>query len=187
MKNMKKTIVCIVVGIFLIATVLPTVYAEELEGTIKAEILPNWIGIIAPVINLTENQTIELDVNGSEDDFSINQTLRINLEKIGDFNRTVPFILPRYLIVQAFVLQKELLPVQTILRGKARKSFLLNEPLIGADENMSTPNVDISLNYPLENGTLSENLTIHVFAVGIFPAVSNENKRLSVYRLIMLK
>ena len=185
---MKKTIICGVVVVLFTAAALPTMGVVELEGTIEAEITTSWLGVVIPVVNLTENQTICLDVSGSNGNFYVNETLRINLGKTGNFTRRLPFILPRYLFVQVFVLQKKILPLRSIIRGKARKTFLLNDPLIGDDKNMSTPYIDISMNYQISEGIVSENLTMYVFAMGILPGSSNENKTVPLeYKKINLR
>ena len=64
----------------------------------------------------------------------------------------------------------------------------MNDPLIGDDKNMSTPYIDISMNYQISEGIVSENLTMYVFAMGILPGSSNENKTVPLeYKKINLR
>lgn len=168
---MKKKIIGGIVVFLLLATALPVAGMIELEGTVQAKFLPQWAGIVSPSMNLSEVQeiTISTGTNGS-----VNETLRINIEPILEYERF--FMLPRYLFATAFVLQSTFMPFPNIIRGRANKAFLINDPFIGGNNASTEYYLDIPLMYDIGEDTDSETLYLHVFAFGILPGGAYEAK-----------
>lgn len=169
---MKKKIISGLICMLLFAVVLPSVNSADLEGNIQSKLSSDWIGLVTPTMNLTENQTVSINTDSND---SVNDTLRINLEKIDNGTRD-SWLFPRYMFVQVLVMQNKVLPIMKICRGMSYKAFLMNDPiLIASNETSMDPYIDISLKYSIENTTTSENLTVYVFAMGLLPGSEQNN------------
>ena len=149
----------------LLATAMQAAGTVELDGTLKANMGAEWIGLITPEMNLTDNQSIIIDMGGTNE--TANETIRINIEKFVDNNRMFAF--PRYMVVAAAIMQNKLLPATSIIRGYNFKTVLMNEPLIGGG-NESELFLDIPYSHTISGDLpMSENLSLYIYAAGILP------------------
>ena len=167
MKKLIGGLVCVL----LLVTGLPAAATIELEGTIQAEMPAQWTGLVTPSINLTVDQSVAIAMGSNN---SVNETLRIQVEKVVNYERF--FLLPRYLFVQVLVLQDSVLPIDTVIRGRAHKAFVINSPFIGGNNASEELYIDIPLSYDVPEDTTSEGLYVHVLAAGILPGGSPEER-----------
>lgn len=68
-----KILSILVATLFVCSAVASISGAEELEGNIEVEI-SQWIGLVTPMLNITENQTLSLKVDKIEGNASANET-----------------------------------------------------------------------------------------------------------------
>jgi hypothetical protein len=189
------------ISVIMAATILisliasPIIGAVYLDGDIEAEILPNWVGLIIPKINISENQTkmLNIDYFPPEDNnsayYKVNDTLTINISTIGEAPRDV-FLLPRSVYVSVFVLRKDvpLFPIIGLTGNKAGlftrmmagKTFERVDVIPGFGQKEDDQFVNVSLKYRLEPVD-SENLTVHIFVMGLVPGDLNGGKILPVH------
>ena len=177
---MKRKIIFLLVLGLVVYALIPSVTATvEVEGSIKAEILPLYIGIVKPIMNLTENQTLDLNVDESNGNLTVNETLKINIEKIGDLGRKLPFLLPRSIFVQVIIIRKdfELTPLKGILdRIFVSTVFDRVDVIPGFGKELNNLAVNIPMNYKIKDTTTTEDFTMHVFAMGSLPGNNGDNK-----------
>ena len=95
----KNKIIPIIVTITLLTVFTSSLSgAEQLEGDIQAEI-SEYVGLVKPELNLTENQTINLKVDGDPGNYTVNDTISIKVTKEGEMDRLLPPLVPRSVLV----------------------------------------------------------------------------------------
>lgn len=150
-----------------------------LNGTIKAEwvtdsLLRNqWLGLITPSINLSENQTLQVNVEkGENETYYVNSTLQIEVEVIGNASRL--FLFGRSIMSAISIIKEEksILP----LRGLLQRWFigkLLTVSKTNVDKELGVNEtgryIEIPLYYEIDNETEMENVSMHILVWGMFP------------------
>jgi len=171
-----KILSILVATLFVCSAVASISGAEELEGRIEVEIT-QWIGLVSPVINVTENQTglslkVDVDENGSA---TVNDNLTIKINVTDNSNRgELPFFLPRLMFASVFVINNDAKIMPELLGYFGRLIRARVSPLKGrvrVDDGDTLLNV--SMNYRIDNTTLMENMTMHIIVMGFIPGNIN--------------
>lgn len=175
--------------------------AAELDGDIQVEIT-EFLGIVRPRINLIDNQSVNLAVRKVEgnksanetDKYFLNDTLEINLSKTGDTGREF-FIFPRAVVANVILARKftdvdalpllgffkRLFPVKKVVSATVIAGIIFSK--------QEDDNVSIAMDYEIANGTLQENLTMHIAVMGFLPGSINGLEMLSIvdYKTVNLE
>lgn len=171
---MKKITSIIIIALFLSISTMSVASADvALNGKIDVEI-NEWLGIVYPKINV-ENQSVTFNVETTESEHIVNDTLIINLDVTNNSNRT--FLLPRS-VYYSVIMSRNIADVKLLpLRGYFNRLFpvrsLFNavnviDGLVG--KNAST-DIEIPVSYVIDNETYNsgENLTLHLYVMGFLP------------------
>jgi len=184
MKKIKIATVMIAT-LFITSAVATMAGAGELKGEIDVEIF-QWVGLVAPVINLDVNQTglspLKVDViEGNEtipDKYYLNDTLSIKVN-VTDSSGRKGFILPRLLFGSVFLVrEKKNIPTTPLLSYFQRlipiRMLPFGQNKVKIDVSSEGDKyINISMGYKITNTTLKENLTLHIVVMGMFPGNSN--------------
>lgn len=147
-----------------------------LNGTVKAEWLKDrylrnqWLGIVSPSINLSEDQTICINLVGEpveNETIYVNRSLRIDIEVIGEPGRL--FLLGRYVTTCVLLLRETrgIFPLKGILdRWFAGRILTITRTNIASDEEKY---IEIPFQYSIANETEGETIQMYVFVWGMFP------------------
>jgi len=173
-----KILSILVATLFVCTTVASISGAEELTGNIEVEI-SQWIGLVSPVINITENQTglslkVDVDENGSA---TVNDNLTIKINVTDNSGREViPFLIPRSVFCSVIILNNDAgFPLigflKRFIRARVSPFSLSGEGRIDVRDGDTLLNV--SMNYPIANTTLMENMTMHIIVMGVLPGNIN--------------
>jgi len=177
----KTKIMSILVATFFVCSAVATISgAEEIDGKIEVE-TSQWIGLVSPVINITENQTglslnVDLDENGTA---TVNDTLSIKINVTDNSERgDIPFILPRTVFTHVLILNDDtsLLPLRGFLNRFIRAKvtpFSLKNKAGRIDVRNGDTMLNISMKYSIANTTMMENMTMHVTVMGFLPGNIN--------------
>ncbi len=188
MKKIK--ISTIMITIMLISISAVSISGEGvLEGNIEVE-TTEYLGIVKPKMNLSENQSISLDVSYVKDDnstnatgrYMVNDTLMISLNITDNCGRNI-FLVQRSIIVGVIISRKfaditlsPILPITGLFRRFFPVISIVPATVIPGLLNRQRDNyVNITMNYEIDNSTLSdgENLTMNIFIVGFLPGDVN--------------
>ena len=184
MNKIERITSIMVVSLFVSMSIASVVGAEEtLTGDISVEI-NGWIGVVSPRVNIEENQSVNFSVDvvgeGDNTTYTVNDSLRINLNITDGTNRT-NFILPRSMSYSIIVCRKpsdikllpifglldRLLPVRVLF-----KSVNVVSSVLGGEKS---DNITVNLSYSISNMTFEngENLTMHIWVMGFLPGNVN--------------
>ena len=146
-----------------------------LNGSIEAEWLKDvygrdqWLGILAPKINLSKNQTLLVR---PEFDNTTNQTvvkgiLQINVTMLGNASRE--FLFGRYVSLIAILQRKDINWYP--FRSMRKRVFIGQKVFIGdsADALGENPHIDLPFNYVIEENRSMEHVVMHMFSWCIMP------------------
>ena len=157
----------------------------------KIKIAPIMIAalFVAPVINVGENQTglsplkvdvLEGNASANETDrYFLNDTLSININITNDVGRE--FFIPRFLYATVIIMRdkdnvplspilsffKRLIPVRMFPFGKNKANMRVD---VTSEGNKV---LNITMDYEVTNDTAQENLTMHLFVMGMLPGNIN--------------
>ena len=184
MNKIERITSIMVVSLFVSMSIASVVGAEEtLTGDISVEI-NGWIGVVSPRVNIEENQSVNFSVDvvgeGDNTTYTVNDSLRINLNITDGTNRT-NFILPRSMSYSIIVCRKpldiKLLPVFGLLDRLFPvrvlfKSVSVASSVLGGEKS---DNITVNLSYSISNMTFEngENLTMHIWVMGFLPGNVN--------------
>ncbi len=182
-----KIMSILVATLFVCTAVASMSGAEEIDGRIEVEI-SQWIGLVSPVINITENQTgLSLKVDRIEGNASLNETetyrvndtLSIKINVTDNSGRgELPFFVSRSVFASVIILNADtgITPLIGFLKRyiRARVSpFSLRGENGRIDVRNGDTLLNVTMNYPIENNTMMENMTMHVTVMGFIPGNIN--------------
>lgn len=176
MKNIKIASI-MVACLFISVSAVTMAGAEQLDGEIETEI-SEFIGIVKPTIKL-ENQSVQIGVDDVDGNYTVNETLQltINVTDNSGRNESIPFIIPRYLLVSVFIVReinKDKVPLMPLRDYLKRLIPVRVTPLKGGVINLKEGDqvFNISMKFPINNFTMDntyENYTMHTFVAGFLP------------------
>lgn len=183
--NKMKVISVLIISMLISVTAASITGAEELEGNIEVEITPDFLALVQPKINLTENQSVTFKVENKGNQSFVNDTLTINLSRIGNESEKETFFIQRAVFVGVVLARKfadiKIMPIagffQRLFPVKQVASATLIPGKLGNETVASC--VNISINYEIDNTTASENLTMHIIAIGFLPG-GGEYKKINL-------
>ena len=181
-----KILSILVATLFVCSAVASISGAEEIDGNIEVEIT-QWIGLVTPILNITENQTgltlkvdrIEGNASANESDtYRVNDTLSIKINVTDNSERgDIPFLMPRSVFASVIILNADtgLFPLigflKRFIRARVSPFSLGGEGrinVLGGDTLLN-----VSMSYPISNTTIMENMTMHVIVMGVLPGNIN--------------
>jgi len=181
-----KILSILVATLFVCSAVASISGAEEIDGNIEVEI-SQWIGLVTPILNITENQTglslkvdkIEGNVSANETDtYRVNDTLSIKINVTDNSERgDTPFLIPRSVFTSVIVLNDDtgLFPLRGFLkrfiRARVSPFSLAGEGRV--DVRYGDVLLNVSMDHFIENGTMMENMTMHITVMGVLPGNIN--------------
>ena len=179
MKKMK--IISLTIAVMLVSVVAASVAGAErtLEGNIEVDVVgPS--GVVNADLNITNNQSVtigvDIETDGENITYSVNDTLIINLDAIDNSGRAT-FVLPRSLLYSSVIsrglLDVKMMPILSLFGRlfpmlKLYSAVNVADSLLGGEKGN---NISINLDYKISNTTYlnGENLTLNLFVVGFIP------------------
>ena len=197
MKKMKC--ITILISIMLVTVISATTVNAQvigLDGTVDVEI-KDFAGGVAPRLNVTEEQTIYVDLEEVDGNFSVNSTLQIPINVLDNSNRPdwLPYMLGRGFILLAFCPLRGIpymdIPLKPMMpiKGLFSRFFpIFSYSIVNCKEGFLSKTVDdsvnISLNYDIDHllddespsvGLIaSENISVNLITMGL-PVPANTN------------
>lgn len=176
----KVKIISIFIGaIALSVSAASMVGAVDLTGEIDVEV-DGWLGVVTPIIGI-DNQNLTLDAELVNDTYTIDCNMTINLDIVDNSGRDT-FYFSRGVVYSIIIFRKdaELFPLQGFVNRlvphiELFKSVHVVDSQFGGG-NQKQNCINISLNYDLPNNETFDNgeeLTMHIFVMGIFPGDAN--------------
>jgi hypothetical protein len=176
---MKKTISILITMMLVSVTIASIGRAVELDGNIEVEVTgPS--GAVNADLNITINQSVtigvDIETDGENSTYSVNDTLIINLDAIDNSGRA-SFVLPRSLLynyaIHRHFLDVKMIPILSWL-GRLCPALKLYGAVNVADSLLGGKkgnNISIKLDYEISNTTYlnGENLTLNLFVMGFIP------------------
>ncbi len=135
-----------------------------LSGTIIARVYEEYLGGVSPIINISENQTLEFNATLTENNtYLVNSLLKIDVEIFG--NTSAEYLLGRYLLASILIIREdedlfsdEFLSGDAILEKFLRSVHRID--VLSKDEKQ----IEIPLEY--ETSRPFEDVTMNIFLVG---------------------
>jgi hypothetical protein len=183
--NKMKIIPMLVIAMFLSIAFPTTGTAAELEGTIDVSV-SGFIGLVTPIINLTETQGVSFVVNITESEgnytYQVEDNLTIELRYVNENSRSIPFIWKRSLGYSALLIRdknfiekkpiigylRRLIPVHPLLKSVP----VVNSTLFKSRAEKLVIPVKYTITASVwENSTLGvyENMTFYINTMGLLP------------------
>lgn len=177
---MKKIFVTLIISMFISLGLTSVVTGDvTLDGAIDVEVKEWSWNLVAPSINLDENQTITLNVDVETVDdtttYFVNDTIFMDLNILQDENSERFLIFGRGIAYSAFVVRKIKPLSGDLLRGikllPIRKFFGSATVVQGALSGNVTEQINVSAQYTIDEDRFNngENLTMHLFVMGMIP------------------
>jgi len=175
---MKKIMSILIVSLFLSLGVTSVVTGNEvMDGAIDVEVREWSWNLVAPTINLEENQSLTLNVEvETEDDtttYFVNDTIQINLNVNREEGSERTLIFPRGLLYSVIVTRKvaisewfkgvKIFPIRQLLGAATVVKGVLS--------GNATDSINITAQYTINEDRYNngENLTMHLFVMGMIP------------------
>ena len=179
MKKMK--IISLTIAVMLVSIVVASIAGAErtLEGNVEVEV-EGPSGIVNADLNITNNQSVtigvDIETDGENITYSVNDTLIINLDAIDTSGRAT-FVLPRSLlyssVISRGIFDVKMMPILSLFGRlfpmlKLYSAVNVVDSLLGGKEGN---NITINLDYKISNTTYldGENLTLNLFVMGFIP------------------
>lgn len=160
-KTKPTTVVITAMLIGLTAASIGVAEDVELGGSIKAEFVPDQPFGAKLTLNLTEDQEIDVTVEEDNGNYSVNTNLTINIEKIG-FNERF-FIIPRAMLAWVRIVKAD---ANLFEKGRVIEQGVLPKlPIFSWF--LGTSDLEIPIQYNVDDSIMSENLTIIIFVIGL--------------------
>jgi uncharacterized repeat protein (TIGR02543 family) len=157
----------------------------KLNGSILVEITDEYLGAVFPLINLSSNDIFKFNVTSiNRDTYQVNYTLRIDIEVLGNLNKSYAF--GRYLTTLVLISREN--------RDSEESSILYRDLILNRltwviDRfNLASPGekfIEIPIQY--ETNLSSENVTIHIFTLGSLTGFLAKGKIVFDHKLVNLK
>ena len=186
MVNMKKIASILIVSLFVCLGFASVVGGTgEVDGSIDVVVKEKFWMLVAPEINL-ENSSITLSVEqegtGDNKTYFVNDTIRLNLDVTFQDERNV--LLSRGVAYSAIIMRSFSVEMFNILKGMTRLKLFPILKLFGtatvvngslATNTTIDESIDLSAKYYINEDIYNngENLTMHLFTMGIFPGDIN--------------
>lgn len=178
--NKIKIVSIMIIAMLVSLTSVSVVSAEEKEllGNIQAEFLSTGgSGVIEPTLNIVQNQTVFINIEEKDGNYSVNTTLLINVTSLGDIPDTILF---RGIISYVHLVRADYSKFPALNMGLIHPAIKLGMflpmkldfiSLAGLNLlGFSTKYIEVPLNYKV-NKTVDqiENLTLFVGVCGLLP------------------